>query len=82
MSAQPLGGNVELVKRTDNDWGWRRRAANGQVIATSGEGYRNKADALDMVARQYPDIPILVIEVEAKEPVVSEPVPPPEDDAA
>ena len=28
------------------DWRWRLRAANGQIIATSGEGYINKADCL------------------------------------
>lgn len=27
------------------EWRWRLVAANGQVIATSGEGYTRKADA-------------------------------------
>lgn len=34
------------------DWRWRLRARNGRIIATSGEGYRNKADcyaAVDLI---------------------------------
>jgi uncharacterized protein YegP (UPF0339 family) len=27
-------------------WRWRLRAANGRIIATSGEGYTNYADCL------------------------------------
>lgn len=27
-------------------WRWRLRAANGHVIADSGEGYNNRGDAL------------------------------------
>lgn len=33
-------------------WRWRIKAANGRIVATSGEGYNNKADllhALDVV---------------------------------
>ncbi len=29
-------------------WGWRMVAANGRTIATSGEGYANKREAVDM----------------------------------
>lgn len=35
----------ELWQRSDGDWAWRLKAENGRVIATSGEGYRSKADA-------------------------------------
>lgn len=34
------------------DWRWRLVAGNGRVIATSGEGYRNRddmEDSLDLV---------------------------------
>lgn len=34
------------------EWRWRMRAANGRIIADSGEGYRNKADciaAIDLI---------------------------------
>lgn len=36
-----------------NEWRWRLKAANGRIIADSGEGYRNKQDcrdAIDLVA--------------------------------
>jgi len=28
---------------------WRLRATNGQVIAVSGEGYKNKTDMVEMI---------------------------------
>lgn len=28
------------------EWRWRLRAANGQIIATSGEGYVRREDAI------------------------------------
>ncbi|MBH1671603.1 DUF1508 domain-containing protein [Stenotrophomonas maltophilia] len=31
------------------DWRWRLKADNGLIIATSGEGYRNKADCLHAI---------------------------------
>lgn len=68
MSAQPLGGNVEIYRDEKGEHRWRRRAENGQVIATSGEGYVRHIDALEIVERQYPDIPILEIDSELKEP--------------
>lgn len=29
----------EVYERADNDFGWRLIARNGQIVATSGEGY-------------------------------------------
>lgn len=34
----------ELYKDDKGEYRWRLKAANGAVIATSGEGYKNKAD--------------------------------------
>lgn len=31
--------------RWGRQWRWRLRAANNRIIAVSGEGYHNKADA-------------------------------------
>lgn len=28
------------------EWRWRRKAANGRTTATSGDGYKNRRDAL------------------------------------
>ena len=36
----------EVYKDAAGEWRWRLRAANHEIIATSGEGYKNKADCL------------------------------------
>ncbi len=37
------------------EWRWRRIADNGNIIATSGEGYKNKRDMLEMAEANFPD---------------------------
>jgi len=32
----------EMYRDTRGEWRWRLKAANGQIIATSGEGYSSK----------------------------------------
>ena len=42
----------QLYKDKADEWRWRLIAKNGKKIATSGEGYKNKADcahAIDLV---------------------------------
>ncbi|WP_224329015.1 MULTISPECIES: DUF1508 domain-containing protein [Stenotrophomonas] len=39
-------GGLNLLAQTSGDWRWRLRADNGRIIATSGEGYRNRDDCL------------------------------------
>jgi uncharacterized protein YegP (UPF0339 family) len=39
----------QLYKDAAGEWRWRLRAKNGQVIATSGEGYKNAYDCMDMI---------------------------------
>ncbi len=34
----------EIYKDAAGEWRWRLKAANGQIVATSGEGYHNKSD--------------------------------------
>lgn len=36
-----------LFRRTQ--WAWRLRAANGRILAVSGEGYNNRADCEHIV---------------------------------
>lgn len=31
------------------EWRWRLKAANGKIIATSGEGYKHKGDCLHAI---------------------------------
>jgi uncharacterized protein YegP (UPF0339 family) len=35
----------ELYKGKDDQFRWRLKAANGQILATAGQGYKDKADA-------------------------------------
>lgn len=42
---------VFVFRDAAGDWRWHRKAANGLIIATSGEGYRNKAFAVQMAKR-------------------------------
>lgn len=39
-------GGLSLLAQGAGDWRWRLRGDNGRIIATSGEGYQNKADCL------------------------------------
>ncbi|WP_164162792.1 MULTISPECIES: YegP family protein [Stenotrophomonas] len=40
------GGGRNLLSAFAGDWRWRLVADNGEIVATSGEGYHNKADCL------------------------------------
>jgi uncharacterized protein YegP (UPF0339 family) len=41
-----MAGKGEIYKRTDDKWGFRVKASNGQVVATDGgQGYSAKSDA-------------------------------------
>lgn len=35
----------QIYKRTDKQYGWRLKSANGQTIAIGGEGFTTKAGA-------------------------------------
>ena len=35
----------QIFQDKSGEYRWRLKAANGQIIATSGEGYKAKADA-------------------------------------
>ena len=37
--------SFELYKGSDSQYRWRLKSANGQIIATGGEGYTSKAGA-------------------------------------
>lgn len=42
---------IEVYHDTKGEWRWRLKATNGKIIADSGEGYINKQDCLDTLAR-------------------------------
>lgn len=39
-----------VYKDAQNKWRWRLKAANGNILADSGEGYTNKSDCLAGIA--------------------------------
>jgi uncharacterized protein YegP (UPF0339 family) len=46
---------TEVYKDVAGQWRWRRKAANGDIVADSAEGYRKKQDALAQIEIQFPD---------------------------
>jgi len=41
-----MNGTVELYQDDAGEWRWRRKAANGEIVAVSGEGYMHHEHAL------------------------------------
>lgn len=39
---------LKLFRDTAGEWRWHVVAGNGEIIADSAEGYKNRQDALDM----------------------------------
>ena len=35
----------------NGEWRWRLKAANGRILADSGEGYKNLSDCLEAIDR-------------------------------
>lgn len=42
-------------------WRWRRRAANGKIVASSGESFSSKWAALNSVPTEFEDTEVVVI---------------------
>lgn len=42
---------VVVFRRINGDWGWRLVAPNGLRIATAGEGYRRRSQAMRIAQR-------------------------------
>lgn len=58
MSRRPT---IETIQDVAGEWRWRLRAANGQIIATSGEGYTSKSNverAIDTVVYAFAECEI------------------------
>jgi len=37
---------LEVYRDASRDWRWRLKAANGRIVADSGEGYRRKSSMI------------------------------------
>jgi uncharacterized protein YegP (UPF0339 family) len=41
-----MTNTVEVFQDAGGDWRWHVKAANGQIVSTSGEAYASKANAV------------------------------------
>jgi uncharacterized protein YegP (UPF0339 family) len=56
-----MAAKFEVFKDKSGEYRWRLKSANGQIIATGGEGYENKAgveNGIAAVQRDAPDAPV------------------------
>lgn len=78
-----MAERVEVFEKKDGTFDWRTVSRNENIVATSGsQGYERKIEAIRMARQQNPGLEVFEVAYVEKEPVVPEPVPPPEDDAA
>src|SRR5262249_53315111 len=64
-AATMAGATYEVYKDNAGEYRWRLRANNSQVIATSGEGYKEKKSCLDgieSVKKNAADAPVKEME--------------------
>lgn len=57
-----MAAKFELYKSANGEFRWRLKSANGQVIATGGEGYARKDGALNGIEAVKRDAPEATIE--------------------
>ena len=55
-----MSNRAELYRDQAGEWRWKLKAANGRIIADSGEGYLNQSDALDGLALVTSEPPVIV----------------------
>jgi uncharacterized protein YegP (UPF0339 family) len=51
---------VYVYKDAADEWRWRRVATNGNIVSTSGEGYKNNSDCQDMAFKLNPGAEVVV----------------------
>jgi uncharacterized protein YegP (UPF0339 family) len=59
---RPMAAKVEIYKDTKGEFRWRLKSANGQTIATGGEGYASKSGCENGIAAVKRDAPEAAIE--------------------
>jgi uncharacterized protein YegP (UPF0339 family) len=65
VQARQAGGNLkfEMYQDKSKEYRWRLKAANGEILGTSGQGYKAKADCKNGVERIKKDAEKLKFEV-------------------
>lgn len=56
----------EVYKDEAGEWRWRLKATNGETVANSGEGYKNRIDALAAVSLIQREAPLAATKIENK----------------
>lgn len=53
-----MADKVEVYRDDAKEWRWRRTSENGNIVADSGEGYKNKEDCVNIAFKvnAYPYI--------------------------
>ena len=59
-----MAAKFELYASSNGEFRWRLKSGNGQVIATSGEGYTSKSSARNGIEAVQRDAPGAVVEDE------------------
>lgn len=54
-----MSNHAELYRDKAGEWRWKLKAANGRIIADSGEGYLHQSDALDALALVTAEPPVI-----------------------
>lgn len=57
-----MPNRAQVFRDRAGEWRWRIRAANGRVIADSGESYHHKADAIDGLTLATSHVPPVDVE--------------------
>ena len=55
-----MANHAEVFRDASGEWRWRLKAANGRVIADSGEGYANQSDCLAGLGLVTNEPPVVV----------------------
>jgi uncharacterized protein YegP (UPF0339 family) len=51
---------VLIYKDAASEWRWHREAKNNRIVATGGEGYTNKDDAIETAKRVNQSVVVYV----------------------
>ena len=63
-----MAARFQIFQDARGEFRWHLRAGNNEIIATSGEGYKAKADCehgIDLVKRDGPAAPVEILEDKA-----------------
>jgi uncharacterized protein YegP (UPF0339 family) len=49
---------VEIISDAKLEWRWRAISNNGNIVAVSGEGYKNYGDCREIAELLFPKVPV------------------------